>query len=99
MFFVILVIPLVMFLFINDKENQATFVAISAVASFLFGLLATYTLKDRHARLANIVKNGSLERGELIFIYEGLSVFSKNDKDRIIEKIDNYVMAELDLEI
>ena len=99
LFFILLIIPFGVFLFIEGDENQATFVAISGVASFLFGLLATYTLKDRHVRLGKIVENASIERGEIVFIYECMKAFPVRDQKRILLRVDEYMMAQLDLEV
>ncbi len=99
LFVVLLVIPLIVFFLIIEKENQATFVAISGVSSFLFGLLATYTLKDRHVRLSKITYNASVERGELVFITEGLRIFPKAQREKVMQRIDDYFMAILDFEV
>lgn len=98
-FIVLVLTPLVIFMFISQSESQSTFVAISGVASFLFGLLATYTLKDRHVRLEKIVKNGAEERGEMAYIYEGLQVFPESECKKVVEKLDQYLMPQLDLEV
>lgn len=98
LFLVLFIIPFGFYLLINDKESQSTFIAISGVASFLFGLLATYTLTGRHARLDKIVKNASIERGEITFIVESLRLFPE-EKEEILKLLDEYFMAELDLEV
>lgn len=97
LFIILFIVPVFVYISISDKESQSTFVAISGVASFLFGLLATYTLTGRHTRLDKIIKNGSLERGELTFIGESLNLYPK-EKPKIMKLIDEYFMAELDLD-
>lgn len=90
-------LPFIFFVFIKQSDSQATFIAISGVASFLFGLLATFTLTSRHSRLDNVVKNAAAERAELAFIAESLVLFPKQ-KQKIIDLMDEYFMAQLDLE-
>lgn len=97
LFVLLIAIPLLVFSLIGANESQTTFVAISGVASFLFGLLATYTLTGRHGRLDKIVQNAAIERGELTFIAESLNLFGKQ-KEPVMKHMEEYLMAELDLD-
>jgi hypothetical protein len=96
-FVALVTVPLVAFLFL-ETESKETFVAISGVASFLFGLLGANTIRERQARLDKIVLNAATERGELVFIAEGLQLYSKKEEKVVLDKIDAYLMASLDLE-
>ncbi len=98
LFFLLFLIPFLAYILVGKHQSEPTFVAISGVASFLFGLLATNTLNGRHSRLDQVVANGSTERGELTFISESLKVFP-DEREEVLGYIDNYVMAELDLEV
>lgn len=72
------------------------FSTISGVAAFLFGLMASYTISDRHSRLNQIVENGSIERGEIAFMADILRHFPKKHADRVTKALDEYLMANLD---
>lgn len=97
-FILVITVPLIAFLFISKSESKETFVAISGVSSFLFGLLGANTIRERQARLDKIVQNAATERGELVFISEILEVYPKKEQTKVLEKIDQYLMAQLDLE-
>jgi hypothetical protein len=97
LFFALFVLPFGIYLIIDSEGNQSTFVAISGVASFLFGLMATFTLTGRHSRLDKIVHNASIERGEITFICESLNIFPEEKSD-VLNLIDEYFMSELDLD-
>ena len=79
-----------------DSVNGEVFAAIGGVASFLFGIIAAFTISDRHSRIENVLKNGSIERAELIMINDLSKVFSKATQKKLIADLDNYLMAEMD---
>lgn len=97
LFVLIVTIPLLGYLLL-ETESKETFVAISGVASFLFGLLGANTIRERQNRLDKIVLNAANERGELVFFAETMRVFEAKDRKKVMTKIDEYLMAMLDLE-
>ncbi|MBI3983858.1 DUF4239 domain-containing protein [Candidatus Microgenomates bacterium] len=85
-----------MFFLPKPNLNSEIFAAISGVASFLFGLLASFTIMDRHGRIEKITENGSGERGELDFMADLLKEFPKEKRQPIVMAMDRYLMAGLD---
>ena len=76
--------------------NSDVFAAIGGVASFLFGIIAAFTISDRHGRIENILKNGSLERSQLVVLLEVAKVFPRTFQSKLSARIDNYLMSEMD---